>query len=167
MRPTPSQPRFVDLDRLSRLPNQALADLYTSIFGSAIPAGSYEHARRKIAWHLQAESEGGLPESARQHALAIARDARLRIKDNARVLRGKPVHATTTRIERQDSRLPTPGSILIKAHRGRTLQVAVLDDGFECDGRHFPSLSAVATHITGTRWNGFAFFGLTKEAPHG
>ena len=36
--------------------------------------------------------------------------------------------------------------------------------GFEYDGRRFTSLSAIAGEITGTRWNGFAFFGLDKEA---
>jgi hypothetical protein len=40
----------------------------------------------------------------------------------------------------------------------------VLDDGFEYDGRQYRSLSAIAIEITGTRWNGFLFFGLTREA---
>jgi hypothetical protein len=43
--------------------------------------------------------------------------------------------------------------------------VKILDNGFEYDGRRFPSLSAVAGEITGTRWNGFAFFGLENTSP--
>jgi hypothetical protein len=31
----------------------------------------------------------------------------------------------------------------------------------------FSSLSAVATEITGTKWNGFSFFGLAKEGSSG
>ena len=42
--------------------------------------------------------------------------------------------------------------------------VKVLNDGFEYDGRRFSSLSGIAGEITGTRWNGFLFFGLEKEA---
>jgi len=38
--------------------------------------------------------------------------------------------------------------------------VMVLDGGFEYLGRKFRSLSAVAKHITGTKWNGPLFFGL-------
>jgi hypothetical protein len=57
-----------------------------------------------------------------------------------------------------------PGSLIVKNYKAETLVVKVLDDGFEYDGRRFPSLSAVAGEITGTRWNGFAFFGLVKGA---
>jgi len=33
-------------------------------------------------------------------------------------------------------------------------------DGFEWQGRPYKSLSAIARTITGTRWNGWVFFGL-------
>jgi hypothetical protein len=39
-------------------------------------------------------------------------------------------------------------------------------EGFEWNGRTYKSLSAVANAITGTNWNGFAFFGI-KRAPSG
>ncbi len=45
--------------------------------------------------------------------------------------------------------------------------VRVLDAGFEYDGRRFDSLSAIAKDITGTKWNGFVFFGLAKESKRG
>ena len=38
--------------------------------------------------------------------------------------------------------------------------VTVLADGFESEGQPSRSLSAIARHITGTRWNGWTFFGL-------
>jgi hypothetical protein len=34
------------------------------------------------------------------------------------------------------------------------------DEGFECNGRIYKSLSRAVTEATGTRWNGFAFYGL-------
>jgi hypothetical protein len=55
-----------------------------------------------------------------------------------------------------------PGSVLIKEYKGRTIIVHVLDSGFEYDGKRFTSLSAIAKAITGTKWNGLLFFGLTK-----
>ena len=59
-----------------------------------------------------------------------------------------------------------PGAVITREYRGRKLVVSVLDEGFEFDGQVFKSLSAIATAITGSHWNGMLFFGLkkTKEA---
>ena len=38
--------------------------------------------------------------------------------------------------------------------------VTVRRDDFEFEGRPYQSLSAIARQITGTRWNGWTFFGL-------
>ena len=40
-----------------------------------------------------------------------------------------------------------------------------MDTGFEYDGRVFRSLSAIATEVAGTRWNGYGFFGLLYGVP--
>ncbi len=157
----------VDLDRLARMQPEKLQGLHQKLFGRAVPSGNSELARRRIAWHAQSEREGGLPESARQHALAIAKEASLRIHVR-RGGTGPLPHATVTGIvSDHDSRLPMPGSVLIKEHRGKTVSVRVLDAGFEYDGRRFASLSAIAKAITGTKWNGFLFFGLAKESRGG
>jgi hypothetical protein len=60
-----------------------------------------------------------------------------------------------------------PGSVLVKKYKGRTIIVNVLNAGFECGGQRFSSLTAIAKEITGTKWNGFAFFGLAKGAVRG
>ncbi|MGN7614323.1 DUF2924 domain-containing protein [Magnetococcales bacterium HHB-1] len=57
----------------------------------------------------------------------------------------------------------TPGTRLKRVWKGNTYCVTVLDRGFELNGVIFNSLSAAARHITGTRWNGKAFFGLKKR----
>jgi hypothetical protein len=121
-----------------------------------------------IAWHVEAEAEGGLPESARKHALAIAQEASLRIQLRRRVT--DSVHKDATVIEivsDHDSRLPMAGSVIVKEYRGKTIIIHVLDEGFEYNGRRFASLSAIAKDITGTKWNGFVFFGLAKEQRRG
>jgi hypothetical protein len=50
------------------------------------------HLARQMAWRVRAEREGGLPEEIRQLALAIARDAplRLRIESAAETMGADP-----------------------------------------------------------------------------
>jgi Protein of unknown function (DUF2924) len=40
--------------------------------------------------------------------------------------------------------------------------VVVEEQGFRWEERFYPSLSAAATAIAGTRWNGPRFFGLRR-----
>ena len=55
-----------------------------------------------------------------------------------------------------------PGALLSRKWKERTILVEVLAEGFRYENRHYPSLSAIAVAVTGTRWNGLAFFGLTR-----
>jgi hypothetical protein len=160
-------PAIGDLPMMSAPQLQAV---HRELFGAQHPIANCQHLRRKIAWHLQAAKHGSLPESVRQYAIAIARgtELRLRISENASRRRsGVPLDqtVTTTVAQTRDARLPMPGSLIVKNYKAETLVVKVLNEGFEYDGRRFASLSAIAGEITGTRWNGFAFFGLEKEAP--
>jgi Protein of unknown function (DUF2924) len=160
----------VNLDRLARMRPHELQQLHRKIFGSDLPSRNSEQARRRIAWQVQATREGGLPESARQHALGIAREAGLRIRarTGAKQRKDDLPHATVTGIvSNHDPRLPMPGTVIVKEYRGRTILVHALDEGFEYDGRRFTSLSAIATEITGTKWNGLLFFGLAKARDRG
>ena len=157
----------IDVQTVSKLDAAGLHKLHQELFGSDLPMPNAEHLRRKIAWHVQAQAEGGLPEAAHRRALAIARNSPLRVRACGNgCRRGQTAqHAVTTGIApRHDSRLPMPGSLLVKDFKGQTIVVKALDDGFEYDGRRFASLSAVAKEITGTKWNGFLFFGLIKES---
>lgn len=63
-----------DLGQLQHMNVGQLQALHRNFFGEEHPISNAGHLRRKLAWHLQAKKYGGLPESARQHALAIARD---------------------------------------------------------------------------------------------
>jgi hypothetical protein len=40
--------------------------------------------------------------------------------------------------------------------------VFVIEGGFSWQGQTYPSLSAIAKEITGTRWNGWRFFACTR-----
>jgi hypothetical protein len=80
-------------------------------------------------------------------------------------LGGRPIEPVPGDRDRrpQDSRLPLPGTMLSRQWKGQTILVEVLAEGFRFDNRHYPSLSAIAVAVTGTRWNGVAFFGLTGK----
>lgn len=165
------QSRLPQLTDLPKMNAQQLQGVHRELFGSEHAVANCQHLRRKIAWHMQAAQEGGLPESARQYAIAIARgtELRSRISENAsRRQAGAALDqsVTSTVLQTRDARLPMPGCLIVKKYKSETVVVTVLDTGFEYDGWRFTSLSAIAGEITGTRWNGYAFFGLEKEVHH-
>jgi hypothetical protein len=57
---------------------------------------------------------------------------------------------------------PLIGSKIIKEYHDKTYEILVVDGGFSFKGEIFKSLSAIATKITGTRWNGLKFFGVKE-----
>lgn len=57
-----------------------------------------------------------------------------------------------------------PGTKLVRAHQGKKHIVLVKVDGFEYRKQHYGSLSEIALVITGTRWNGWLFFGVKQRS---
>src|SRR5258708_4381023 len=142
------KPLNLDLDHLQIMNVASLIRLHNENFPSDRPVANGVFLRRKLAWQLQAESDGGLPEAAKQRALSIAREVELRIRAAWSADRRRtPASATavsSTMIPLQDSRLPMPGSLLSKKFKGRMIIVTVLEEGFEYEARHYPSLSTIA-----------------------
>jgi hypothetical protein len=97
-----------------------------------------------LAHEAQCKAKGGLP--------APMRRALARVADGES---SAPIPATSATLR--------PGAHLVREWNGRTYQVEVLDKGFRMDGRTWPSLSALARHITGTQWSGPRFFGLANR----
>ena len=58
-----------------------------------------------------------------------------------------------------------PGTVLVREWRNQQLRATVLEGGrIEVDGHGvFGSLTAAAKAITGAKWNGRLFFGLTES----
>ncbi len=96
-----------------------------------------------IAWKLQNKVYGGLTAAQKRKLAGISEDLR---KNGD--LSGSPA----IRMK--------PGLRLVREWYGETHTVLVLEDGFEWNGKHCRSLSAIAREITGTRWSGPRFFGL-------
>lgn len=162
-----------DIGQLPRLGPAELQAIHREMFGAEHAIANCQHLRRKIAWHIQAAKEGGLAEAVRSFAISIARETELRTRVSENAARRRdaipPELSVITMVvgHAPDARLPMPGSLIVKKYKERTLVVKVLDDGFEYEGRHYTSLSTIAGEVTGTRWNGFTFFGLGKEARSG
>jgi hypothetical protein len=159
---------LVEVESLRRATLAGLREKYREVFQEETQSRHREHLFRRIAWRLQALSEGDLSERARERACEIAREADLRsvAPPDFFTVNGERVRTTRGNRNRreQDSRLPLPGALLTRQWKGRTLLVEVLTNGFRYENRHYSSLSAIAVAITGTRWNGLAFFGLTRPA---
>jgi hypothetical protein len=132
----------------------------------SFPIADKQFLFRRIAWRLQARSEGDLSERARRRAAETADEGDVRLRAPKDFVTGRVVDsplATTRRQLRRDCRLPRASTILTRQYHGQSVVVHVGDDDFEYQGRHYRSLSAIAREVTGTRWNGLAFFHLTEQ----
>src|SRR6516165_1534520 len=145
---------------LRRMTMRELRERYAEAFGDTTNANNRAWLVRRIAWRLQAKAEGDLSERARRRAAELADEADLRL--NPPVVKDAAADRTIAEVLplRTDNRLPPSGSVITRLYKGDSLQVKVLDDGFEFEGETFTSLSAVARKITGQHMNGFLFFRL-------
>ena len=124
-----------EVGALERLDLFEMRALWAERFGAAPKFQSVELFRLMLAWRIQAAVLGGLDPPIRK---ALRRSG--------------PVVA-------EGQELGT-GATICRQWQGEEVVVQVRDDGFAWNGKTFRSLSAVATAITGSRWNGPKFFGL-------
>ena len=133
---------------LGDLPNMTRAQLFDTwarVVGKpAIPGASRELLVTIIAWHLQARQHGGLTPAVQRKLERLA----------AAIDRGVSIRPLIA-LDRLRA-----GTALERAWRGETHVVTVMADGFAYRGQRYRSLSQIARLITGTHWNGPAFFGL-------
>lgn len=136
---------YVTLGRLAELPPKELKVEWTRRFGAPAPLLSPELLRLWIGYKLQEQKYGGLSRSTRR----VLRQIGWRGEGSDKV---KPM-----------PRKLTPGTRLVRDWHGVGHTVIVTADGFEYDGKHWKTLTAVARAITGARWNGPLFFGLAER----
>ena len=144
----PAIPPADVLGRLAALKSAStpvLKQQWRDLFGTEPPGYNRRFLESRLAYRVQELAYGGLkPETlARLEALGEQFDG------------GK----LTVRRMRGDDK-PIAGTQLIREYQGIEHVVTVTRDGFAYQGRPYQSLSAIARHITGTRWNGRVFFGL-------
>jgi hypothetical protein len=97
---------------------------------------------------MQVEAYGGLSSSTKKRLEGIAAGVRQGNTDVAGI-----------------AKAIRPGAQMLRQWRGQTHTVTAVHEGFEWNGKTYKSLSAVARQITGTNWNGYAFFGIMRAPP--
>jgi hypothetical protein len=153
----------MQIEHLRKLKTTELRTRYRNLFGEASASFNRAHLFRRIAWRLQAEAEGDLSEEARRRASDLANDSDLRLRAPRSFWSERERNGDSPD---RDPRLPPAGTVLERVYRGQTIRVTILPSGFEYHAKPYASLSAVAQRVTGTRWNGFHFFGLKQDWKH-
>jgi hypothetical protein len=163
----PAKPIKLNIDKevalLRQMTVNGLRVRYAEIFGEETRVRHKQWLIRRIAWRMQALSEGDLSERARQRAAELANDADLRTTAPKSTKTAPfPVDcAPATMLGAvHDRRLPMPGATIARQYKGKMHIVRVRPHGFEFEGETYKSLSAVAKKITGTHCNGYFFFRL-------
>ena len=153
--PAPTIPKIPPaqvLARLAALQAAPIADLkrqWRELYGKDAPPFSRSYITSRLSYRIQELAYGGLKPETRARLAALGEQL-----DGGNAI---------LRRTRADGR-PLPGTRLVREHDGVQHVVTVRPDDFEYEGRPYRSLSAVARHITGTRWNGWSFFGLKRRS---
>ncbi len=139
------------LARLAALKAMSVNELkieWQALFDAPAPNNSRTFLESRLAYRIQELIYGG-PDKQTRRLLDLLADE---------------VEGTLTRkAQIADPRNPVVGTKLIREWDGIAHTVTVLKEGFEWGGKRYKSLSAVARAITGTRWNGYRFFGLRER----
>ena len=138
------------LAELERMSAPELKERWRALFGAEPPGYNRIFLVKRLSYRIQELAYGGLSRQTRD------RLDRLLDEEGYDEL-GRPPSEKSTR---RDQTGLVPGTALIRHWDGQRHVVTALEDGFECRGQRFRSLSAVARQITGTRWSGPVFFGL-------
>ena len=133
---------------LTTTPTPALKQQWRELFGAEPPPFNRRYIESRLAYRIQELAYGGLKPETKERLRALGEQ-----------LDGGSVAARKKRVDDR----PIAGTRLIREWQGVEHAVTVLVDGYEYQGRPYKSLSAVARAITGTRWNGWVFFGLKSS----
>lgn len=147
--------------QVGELGTMTLAQLrrrHKEVFGMEIRAKNKTMLAKKIAKQLQRLAETGkpIPETTPKTEEAET-------EGTANPANEKPKKKSYRKKGERDPRLPAAGTVLTREYKGRKMEVTVLEEGFELDGKGYRSLSKIASEVAGCSYNGFLFFGLTQR----
>ena len=134
---------------LKTTPTPDLKRQWRDLFESEPPPYNRRFLESRLAYRIQELTYGGLMSETIERLEALG--------EEFYVNTGKPKRRTD--IEHR----PIAGTRLIREWQGVEHCVTVRDNDYEYQGRPYKSLSSVARTITGTRWNGWVFFGLKNQ----
>jgi hypothetical protein len=135
---------LAQLAALKTAPVGELKQKWRDLFDREPPPYNRRFLEDRLAYRIQELAYGGLSAETLERLDALADE-----------LEGK-----TPRRRMSLENRPIAGTRLIREWKGTEHCITVRHEHFEYQGRPYKSLSAIARHITGTRWNGLVFFGL-------
>lgn len=147
--------------RIAKLQQMTTADLreeWRRVMGEEPRSFNRRWMFKRLAWAIQAREYGGLSARAQARLEELLPFAEMWMPLGRKAFQKAPVNRPSV-----DRRLPSPGTVLTRVYKRRTLAVTVLEDGFEFDGERYSSLTAIAKTVTGAHWNGWHFFGLKER----
>jgi len=137
------------LAALKAMKTPELKAQWRELFDSEPPPFNRRYLESRLAYRIQELAYGGLkPETVK------------RLERLGEELDGGDRSKSRIRADLK----PIAGTRLIREWQGVEHVVTVTADGYEWQGRPYKSLSSVARAITGTRWNGWVFFGLKNRS---
>ncbi len=137
------------LAALKTTPTPDLKKQWRDLFDSEPPPFNRRYLESRIAYRIQELAYGGLKSGTIR-----------RLEQLGEKLDGGDRRKRGMRLDRDH---PITGTRLLREWQGVEYIVTVTAHGFEWQGRPYKSLSAIARAITGTRWNGWVFFGLKNH----
>lgn len=111
-----------------------------------------------VAYFVQVERHGGLSNQSQRELLRLAGSARA--QHESQRSGSSSISARRNRSARPGA-APRQGTRFVREWNGKSHVVEVVEKGFVWQGKTYRSLSAIACSITGNRWSGPRFFGLT------
>jgi hypothetical protein len=144
------------LRQLAALQTMKLPELqekWRDLYGTEPPNFKSTFLKKRLAYRIQELFYGGLSEDAKSRLAVFAGNDSM-----ANIIRQKGENESST-----SRRKILPGTRFFREWNDERYEVVALEKGFEYNGKKFRSLSAVAQEITGTKWNGRLFFGVTKR----
>lgn len=139
---------LVQLAALKGASAPALKARWRELFDTEPPAYNRRFLVSRLAYRIQELAFGGLSRETTERLKAMAKQyADQKPKDR----KARPLLR------------PVAGTKLIREWDGVEHCVTVRHDDFEYLGRPYKSLTSVARQITGTKWNGWVFFGLKNS----
>ena len=129
---------------------------YRAVFGREPRVKHREWLWKRVAWKIQEQRLGGLSGVGLRKLESLMADIELPTGDDQRTVTGKLAQP-------RKPKEPAVGTAISRMWKGQEIRVHVRENGFEHDGVLYPSLSATARAITGSRWNGKLFFEITKR----
>ena len=131
----------VKLNDLESLCSGDLRALYIKLFNVEPPVKSRkDFLLGNISWAIQAKEQG----------------------QNFRLLRGKIISRVSKKTISSKTKYLV-GTRIVREWKGVTYEVIVEEHGFRWQKHSYKSLSHIARKITGARWSGPRFFGLTNS----